>query len=85
MYEFTASNNDNYNYEKGMYSEINFHWDDKTKTLLIGNRKGNFPGMLISRKFNLVIVNRRKGTGTSLSDKIDKTISYKGEMKTLIL
>ena len=27
--------NDNYNYEKGIYSTITFDWDDKKKTLTI--------------------------------------------------
>ncbi len=36
--------NDNYDYEKGVYSTINFNWNDKKKTLTIGDRKGSFPG-----------------------------------------
>ncbi|MDR1896111.1 MAG: DUF5110 domain-containing protein, partial [Prevotellaceae bacterium] len=35
---------DNYNYEKGIYSTITFHWNDKNRSLTIGNRKGDFPG-----------------------------------------
>ena len=34
--------NDNYNYEKGIYSTINFSWDDNSKTLKIGARNGEF-------------------------------------------
>lgn len=37
---------DNYNYEKGLYSTITFHWNDARKTLTIGECKGNYPGML---------------------------------------
>jgi alpha-D-xyloside xylohydrolase len=47
--------NDNYNYEKGKFSEIQFHWIDKTKTLTIGERKGSFEGMLADRTFNIVL------------------------------
>ena len=36
--------NDNYNYEKGVYATIPLHWDDKAQTLTIGDRKGQFPG-----------------------------------------
>ena len=36
--------NDNYNYEKGVYSTISFNWDDKKKTLTISDRNGSFPG-----------------------------------------
>ena len=53
--------NDNYNYEKGVYATITFDWDDKKKTLTISDRKGSFPGMLENRKFNIVIVGSSKG------------------------
>ncbi|MEJ2616051.1 MAG: DUF5110 domain-containing protein [Ignavibacteriaceae bacterium] len=38
--------NDNYNYEKGIYSTIKFNWDDSNHEFTIGERKGSFPGML---------------------------------------
>jgi alpha-D-xyloside xylohydrolase len=41
--------NDNYNYERGIYSTITFDWDDKKKTLTISDRNGSFPGMLTER------------------------------------
>ena len=49
--------NDNYNYEKGAYTTIEFEWDDKNKTLTIGDRKGSFNGMLTHRRFNVTITN----------------------------
>jgi alpha-D-xyloside xylohydrolase len=30
---------DNYNYEKGNYTEIPFHWNEKSKTLTIDAKK----------------------------------------------
>ena len=45
---------DSYNYEKGAYSTIAFNWNDKSRTLTIGERKGIFPGMLTSRQFTVV-------------------------------
>ncbi len=48
--------NDNYNYEKGMFATITFTWNDKKRTLTIGNRNGSYPGMLDNRKFNIVLV-----------------------------
>ena len=43
--EFTLyeDENDNYNYEKGIYSTITFTWDDAKKELTINDRKGSFP------------------------------------------
>ena len=48
--------NDNYNYERGVYSTITFTWDNAKNTLTISDRDGSFPGMLNERKFNMVIV-----------------------------
>jgi alpha-D-xyloside xylohydrolase len=70
--------NDNYNYEKGIYATIDFKWDDAGKTLIIGERKGNFPGMLKNRTFEIVIVSKDHGTGLDISPKADKIVKYNG-------
>ncbi len=46
----------NYNYEKGLRSTIHFHWSDKRRELSIGQRDGQFSGMLQSRQFKIVAV-----------------------------
>ena len=71
--------NDNYNYEKGAYSTITFTWDNKKKTLTISDRNGSFPGMLQARKFNLVLVSTRKGTGENLSSNPEYSVNYSGK------
>ena len=58
---------DNYNYERGQYTEIPFSWNDATKTLTIGQRRGQYKGMLQQRQFHIVLPN-----GTS------KAVDYKG-------
>ena len=35
--------NDNYDYEKGVYSTIGFHWDDARRLLTIDARKRRIP------------------------------------------
>ena len=55
---------DNYNYEKGAYSIIPITWNDRTRTLTIGARKGNYPGMLQSRQFTIVMPNGQQQTVT---------------------
>jgi len=67
--------NDNYNYEKGIYSTIKFGWDEATKTLTIADRKGDFPQMLKSRKFTVNIIGYSKQNTNSHS----KEISYSGK------
>ncbi len=77
--------NDNYNYEKGIYSTIKFVWDDATRTLHINNRDGEFPGMLKSRKFNIVVVEKENGIGPTQSVKFTQTVSYNGKSKSVKL
>lgn len=77
--------NDNYNYEKGAYSIIKFTWDDAKRTLNIADREGTFPGMLKSRKFNIVVVNKENGTGSVQSTKFTKSVSYGGKKKSVKL
>lgn len=76
--------NNNYNYEQGKNTEISFRWNDKARTLTIGNRKGSFPGMLTSRKFNIVVVGKKNGAGADHSTAF-KVVSYKGKEVTVQL
>ncbi len=75
--------NDNYNYERGLYSTITFAWDDVKKVLAISDRKGSFPGMLKERAFRIVKVTENNGLGMDSVDEYDKVVSYNGK-KALI-
>jgi len=71
--------NDNYNYEKGVYATIDFSWDDAKHQLTISKRNGKFPGMLKKRHFHIVLVKKDYGTGVEITDKPDKIVIYKGK------
>jgi alpha-D-xyloside xylohydrolase len=75
--------NDGYNYEKGVYATIPIHWDDAKQTLTIGDRKGDYPGMLQSRSFRVVFVGENHGAGISPEEKPDKVVPYAGKQVTL--
>lgn len=75
--------NDTYNYEKGAFATIRFDWNDKSKTLVIEDRKGSFPGMLTERKFNIVVVNEWTGTGVAITAQPDQTVSYNGTILSI--
>lgn len=79
--EFTLyeDENDTYNYEKGAYSTITFNWDDASQTLTIGERQGEFSGMLKERQFSLVKVSKGIGTGDDVVETFDKVVTYTGE------
>jgi len=65
---------DSYRYEKGAYSTIPFTWNDKSRTLTIGERKGFFIGMWATRQFTLV-----------LPDGSTKVVSYDGSTLAVTL
>jgi alpha-D-xyloside xylohydrolase len=71
--------NDNYNYEKGAYALISFKWNDSQKTLTIEDRKGEFPGMLKKRAFNIVMVGNKSGNGVESNTSSSKKITYAGK------
>ena len=70
--------NDSYRYEKGVYATSPFAWDDATRTLTIGARKGEFPGMLKDRTFNIVLVKEKHGDGIGVVEKPDQVVNYNG-------
>ena len=47
---------DNYNYEQGAFTEIPLRWDDDHGTLIIGDRRGKYKGMLKERQFRIHLV-----------------------------
>src|SRR6185437_8155236 len=55
-FAFYEDEDDNYNYERGAHTVIPLHWDDKTETLTLGDRRGTFPGMREHRTFHAVLV-----------------------------
>ena len=68
--EFTLyeDEGDSYDYEKGICSTIALKWTEKSKTLTVGRRKGEYPGMPHNRKFIVKVVGA-----------CEKTIDYSGE------
>jgi len=76
--------NDGYNYEKGVYATIPFHWDDAKQMLTIGERKGTHPGMLAERHFQIVFVGEGHGAGITAESKPDKVVTYSGRQMVVI-
>jgi alpha-D-xyloside xylohydrolase len=84
-FTFYEDENDNYNYEKGMYATFTIKWNDKSRKLIISDTKGKFNGMLKNRLFNVVLVKENHGTDVELTSKIDKSVHYTGKMITVNL
>ena len=75
LYEDQGTTND---YEKDAFSEIPLQWNDASKTLKIGDRKGTFTGMLASRTFQVVRIASGKAVGFPSTADPDKTVTYTG-------
>lgn len=71
-----------YDYEKGKFSEIPFEWNDQTRTLTIGDRKGEYAGMLSARNFNIVVVGEDSPAGDTPAAPAKK-IAYSGKATSM--
>jgi len=76
--------NDNFNYEKGVYATIPIQWNESKQTLTFGKRIGTFPGMLKKRTFRVVWVGEGRGSGLGPEENPDKIIRYEGKQVVLI-
>jgi len=70
---------ENYNYENGKYSTIEFNWSDVDKTLVIADRNGEYEGMPGKRTFNIILVQPSFGVGIDASGSFNKTVTYSGK------
>jgi alpha-D-xyloside xylohydrolase len=68
---------DNYNYEQGAFSTIELTWDEDARTLTIGERQGNYPGMPSHREFRITLAGKDASGG--------QTIGYAGSQVKIIL
>lgn len=73
----------NYNYEHGACSTIKFSYNNDEGTLTIGERKGDFMGMLKERKFNIIWIGKDRTAAFSDETMPDITISY-GGVRTIV-
>ena len=75
----------NYNYEKGKYATIDITYDDATRTVSFGARKGQFAGMLKSRRFNVVLITKDAPKALNLDNPEGKMVSYSGKFTSVSL
>ena len=63
---------DGFGYQQGQFTEIPMTWNDRSRTLTIGARRGSFSGMLMRRVFTLELPGGQK-----------KQVTYKGQKLTV--
>jgi alpha-D-xyloside xylohydrolase len=69
----------NYNYEKGKYATIDITYNDKQHSVTIGDRKGQFSGMLQDRRFNVVLITPSQSRTLDLNQPQGKMVKYSGK------
>lgn len=77
--------NGNYNYEKGAFAEIPMLYNEQTGSLMIGERKGSFSGMIKARTFIIKRIDKRNPSGMDFNTTITKAVKYKGKAVTVQL
>ncbi|MEO5564386.1 MAG: TIM-barrel domain-containing protein [Chitinophagaceae bacterium] len=75
----------NYNYEKGVFSTIQFSYSEKDKKLTIGKREGKFPGMLDKRYFRVKYITENSAGALTLDKTEGTLIRYNGSEQMLRL
>lgn len=73
----------NYNYQNGKCANIPFTYNDAERTLTIGQRKGDFTGMIKERKMNIVFVSPHSSSG--IDQKPERTHEYTYDGKEMII
>jgi len=75
----------NYNYEKGAYSMIPLTYTDSTRTLVIGDRRGSYDGMVTERDFRIIFVDPESPRAFNPDARADEIVEYNGNAVTIKL
>ena len=75
---------DSYDYEKGAHAVIPLRWSESTKTLTIGDRKGEYAGMPASIPIRIVWVSAGHGASAALVVNPDKIVEYTGKAISVV-
>jgi alpha-D-xyloside xylohydrolase len=79
QFKLYEDENVNYNYEKGAFSTISLNYDETTRSLTIGARQGQFPGMSQTRTFEIVWASRDKPAALNLDAVPAQSVRYDGK------
>ena len=78
--KFTVYEDDNetYDYEKGRYATYELTWNDAAKSFTVSARKGTYPGLVKTRKLNIVLVGPSNASAIGVAA-ATRSISYSGK------
>ena len=73
----------NYNYEKGMFATIQIDYNEDDRSLTINDRKGEFPGMLQKRIFNIIWITKSTAKSLDFAQQPDEQVLYEGKKQVV--
>jgi alpha-D-xyloside xylohydrolase len=65
-------------YARGAFSQIPIRWDERTRTLSLGARRGSFQGMRANRTFNIRWISGPRPDAADFSARPDQSVAYDG-------
>ncbi len=83
-FDLYLDSGDGYDYENGAHAVIPLRWVESTKTLEIGDRKGEYPEMPADMQINIVWVSPGHGASTAVESNPDKTLQYFGKAISIV-
>ena len=83
-YSLYEDNGKDYSYEQGKFTRIKFEWNDAKGELTIGDRKGEYDGMLKDRTFRVCLMNEQNAGADNVA-KADAEVKYSGKKLTVNL
>ncbi|MDZ7341658.1 MAG: DUF4968 domain-containing protein [candidate division KSB1 bacterium] len=75
----------NYHYEQGNFAMIPLRYDERRHRLTIGQRQGEFSGMLQTRTFEIVWVTPKKPVALDFQATPHVTLSYDGKEQAILM
>ena len=78
-FELYEDEGDSYNYENGAHAIIPLQWSESSKTLTIGQRNGQYPGMPKEVTFHIVWISPGHGVGEAVEARPDRVVQYEGK------
>ncbi len=84
-FELYEDEGDQYNYEDGAFSTIDIQWQDATRQLILGARKGQFTGMLEQRTFEIFLHAEGTHSHGASPARRDQAVCYSGQQVIVTL
>jgi alpha-D-xyloside xylohydrolase len=77
-FEWYTDAGDTYDYENGLRRIVPLRWDDASRTLVLGDGQGSYPGMPERVRIRLVVVKEAHGVGEEPTEESDGEALYEG-------